>query len=152
MTAAITRVIPHRYPVLLVDRVAEVRPGTSLVGYKAVSAVEPCYRGATDFAYPNGLLLESWAQSAVVLVQWEAPNPDVIAGSVVLISSIRSVSFLGSVYPGEVVEHRVRVVRSVGDAAIVTGESFVGDRQVLSVGQFTVALRDVSVLGGSDVG
>lgn len=152
MTAAIMRVIPHRYPVLLVDRVDSVVPGVSLVGYKAVSAAEACYRDAVDFAYPFGLLLESWAQSAVVLVAWESPNPDVVAGSVVLISSVKSVDVLGSVYPGDVVEHRVRIVRAVGDAAIVAGESFVGDRPVLRVGQFTLALRDVSVLGSGHVG
>jgi 3-hydroxyacyl-[acyl-carrier-protein] dehydratase len=150
--AEITRIIPHRYPVLLVDRVADVVPGVSLTGYKAVTAVEPCYREASDFAYPFGLLLESWAQSAVVLVQWEKPNPSVLTGKAVLISSIKDVALLGAVHPGDVVTHRVRVVRALDDAAIVAGESFVGDRQVLRVGQFMVALRDVDVLGGSRVG
>ncbi|HVV17845.1 MAG TPA: 3-hydroxyacyl-ACP dehydratase, partial [Pseudonocardiaceae bacterium] len=84
--------------------------------------------------------------------QWEKPNPSVLTGKAVLISSIKDVALLGAVHPGDVVTHRVRVVRALDDAAIVAGESFVGDRQVLRVGQFMVALRDVDVLGGSRVG
>lgn len=150
--AEITGIIPHRYPVLLVDRVSDVLPGVSLTGYKAVSAAERCYRDhADDYAYPFGLMLESWAQSAVVLVQWDRPNPDVLAGKAVLISTIKGVEVFGAVYPGDVLEHRVRIVRALDDAAILTGESLVAGRRVLSVGQFTLALRDVEVLGGGNV-
>ena len=148
----ITKIIPHRYPVLLVDRVGDVRPGESLVGYKAVTAGERCYSDATDYAYPFGWLLESWAQSAVVLVQWDRPNPDVLTGRAVLISGIKNVDVLGDVVPGDVVEHRVRIVRALDDAAIIAGESLVGDRVVLRIGQFTLALRDIDVLGGSHDG
>lgn len=150
--AEIAEIIPHRYPVLLVDRVTDVQPGVGLTGYKAITATERCFRDATDYAYPFGLLLESWAQSAVVLVQWERPNPNVLTGKAVLISSIKGVEVLGSAYPGDVVEHRVRIVRALDDAAIVAGESFVGERQVLTVGQFMLVLRDVEELGESHVG
>jgi 3-hydroxyacyl-[acyl-carrier-protein] dehydratase len=151
--AGITRIIPHRYPVLLVDRVSDVVAGERLTGHKAVTAAERCYRDVRDgdYAYPFGLLLESWAQSAVVLTQWDRPNPDVLAGKAVLISNIRAVDVFGAVYPGDVLEHRVRIVRALDDAAILTGETLVAGRRVLSVGQFTLALRDVEVLGGSHV-
>lgn len=148
----IKSLIPHRYPILLVDQVSEVEPGRHLLARKAVTVSEPCYRSIADnaalelYAYPISLLLESWAQAAVLLACWETPNPDVLAGKVELAAGIRDVEFFAPVYPGEVLEHRVDLVKSVGDAAIVAGHSHVGGRKVLEIGQFTVALRGVEVL------
>jgi 3-hydroxyacyl-[acyl-carrier-protein] dehydratase len=148
----IKRLIPHRHPILLVDRVIEVVPGSHLVAIKAVTVTEPCYAfadssgDAAGYAYPTSLLLESWAQSAVLLACWDHPNPDVLAGKVELAAGIRKVELPAPVYPGDVVEHRVELVKTIDDAAVVSGGSRVGDTEVLRVGQFTVALRDVAVL------
>jgi 3-hydroxyacyl-[acyl-carrier-protein] dehydratase len=142
----IKRVIPHRYPILLVDRVTEVDPGVSLVALKAITCAEPCYARAETYEYPVSLLLESWAQAAVLLACWNTPNPDVLAGKVELAAGIKGVDLLEPVHPGDVVEHRVQVLRNVWDAAIVAGTSWVGGRKVLAVEQFSVALRGVEVL------
>ncbi|MFC0432509.1 3-hydroxyacyl-ACP dehydratase FabZ family protein [Kutzneria buriramensis] len=154
----IKRIIPHRHPILLVDRVSTVEPGRSLVAHKAVTAAEPCYQRLGDdtpaggYAYPISLLLESWAQSAVLLACWEQPNPDVLAGKVELAAGIAGVRLLRPVYPGHTVEHRVEIVRSVDDAAVVAGGSLVDDQTVLEVKRFTVALRDSDVLRRPSVG
>ncbi|WP_433273310.1 3-hydroxyacyl-ACP dehydratase FabZ family protein [Actinosynnema sp. CS-041913] len=142
----IRRIIPHRHPVLLVDRVSEVDPGRSITTLKAVSGREPCYAGGADDAYPIGLLLESWAQSAVLLTRWANPNPDVLADKVELISGIRDVVLHAEVFPGDVVEHHVELVREVEDAAILAGHSLVAGRKVLEIGSFTMARRGVDVL------
>lgn len=142
----IKRIIPHRHPILLVDRVDEVDPGRWLVARKAVTAAEHCYRDATEEAYPLSLLLESWAQAAVLLACWDQPNPDVVAGKVELATGIRGVRIGRDVVPGDVVVHRVEVVRALDDAVIVSGTSAVDGREVLAVEQFSVALRDLSVL------
>lgn len=147
--AEIRRIIPHRYPVLLVDRVTAVEPGVRLVALKAVSGREPCYAAMpedADHAYPIGLLLESWAQSAVLLARWDNPNPDVLADKVELITGIRDVAFPRPVYPGDVVEHHVELVRGLDDAAILAGHSTVGGVRVLEIGSFTMARRGVEVL------
>ncbi|MEU4805220.1 3-hydroxyacyl-ACP dehydratase [Actinosynnema sp. NPDC023587] len=144
--AAIRRIIPHRHPVLLVDRVVEVDPGRSIVVLKAVSGREPCYADGTEEAYPVGLLLESWAQSAVLLTRWQNPNPDVLADKVELITGIRDAVLHGEVFPGDVVEHHVELVREVADAAILAGHSLVAGRRVLEIGSFTMARRGVEVL------
>jgi 3-hydroxyacyl-[acyl-carrier-protein] dehydratase len=149
--AGIKRIIPHRFPVLQVDRVSEVEP-TALVAHTAITGREPCYRGLGDdagpdrYAYPFGLLLESWAQAAVLLVCWDNPNPNVLTGKVELISGIRNVRVHASVYPGDVVEHRVELVRAVEDAAILTGSSVVNGRPVLEIGSFTLARRGIEAL------
>lgn len=148
----IRRILPHRHPILLVDVVTDVEPGSRLTAHKAVTANEPCYRHLGDdaeessYAYPVGLLLESWAQSSLLLVCWQRPNPDVLAGKVELASGIRKVDVLAAAYPGDLVEHRVETVRVTDDAAIVTGASLVNGRTIMSVGQFSVALRDVDEL------
>jgi 3-hydroxyacyl-[acyl-carrier-protein] dehydratase len=150
--AEIKRRIPHRYPVLQVDRVSEVDPGAGLVVHTAITGREACYQRISDdadkerYAYPMGLLLESWAQAAVLLVCWEHPNPDVLTGKVELISGIRNVALLAPVYPGDVVEHRVELVRAVDDAAILTGSSSVAGRTVLEVGTLILARRGVEAL------
>ncbi|MBB5954057.1 3-hydroxyacyl-[acyl-carrier-protein] dehydratase [Saccharothrix tamanrassetensis] len=144
--AGIRAVIPHRYPVLLVDQVSEVEPGRSIVTVKAVSGREPCYADSAEEAYPVGLLLESWAQSAVLLTRWENPNPDVSADKVELITGIRDVVLHGEVFPGDVVEHHVQLVREVADAAILAGHSLVAGRKLLEIGSFTMARRGVEVL------
>jgi 3-hydroxyacyl-[acyl-carrier-protein] dehydratase len=147
--AEIKRIIPHRFPVLLVDRVSFVEPGVSLVGHKAISGRESCYDGLADDAdhsYPIGLLLESWAQCAVLLTRWENPNPDVLADKVELITGIRDVALHHPVYPGDVLEHHVSLVREVADAAILSGHTVVEGRKVLEIGTFTMARRGVSFL------
>lgn len=149
--AEIKRIIPHRHPVLMVDRVSEVEP-RALVAHTAVTGREPHYGGLGDdadpdrYAYPFGLLLEAWAQAAVLLVCWDEPNPDVVTGKVELISAIRNVAVRAPVYPGDVVEHRVELVRAVADAAILSGSSLVNGVPVLEIGTFTLARRDIEAL------
>ena len=145
---AIKRIIPHRYPILLVDRVLEVRPGRELTAIKAITVNEPHYRdiGAGDHAYPVPLLIESWAQAAVLLAVWEQPNPDVLAGKIELAGAIKDLTVGVPVHPGEVLRHRVRLVRGVGDTAILAGETDADGGRVLTVGHFVVALRDLAEL------
>ncbi|MFE9600503.1 3-hydroxyacyl-ACP dehydratase FabZ family protein [Streptomyces hokutonensis] len=148
----IKNTIPHRGEILLVDRVTEVVPGETLAAVKAVSGNEPCYAGLgpeaapADYAYPVSLVIESWAQSAVLLSVWENPNPDVLAGKVELAGSINEVTVGARAYPGDVLEHRVRLVKSAGETAVLAGESYADGREVLRVGTFVVALRDVGEL------
>jgi 3-hydroxyacyl-[acyl-carrier-protein] dehydratase len=147
----IKRMLPHRYPILLLDQVVDVVPGQRLTARKAISGNEPWYERvdsdrAADHAYPPSLFVESWAQAGVLLAVWEQPNPDVLAGKVELAGVIKDVRFGPPVFPGDVLEHRVRLVRSVGDTAILAGETVAGDRTVLTVAHFVVALRDVDVL------
>lgn len=150
--AAIKKIIPHRHPLLLVDRVVEVEPGRRLLAVKAVTAAEPGYAWiradapVAHDAYPAGLLLESWAQAAVLLACWERPNPDVLSGSVALLAGVRDARVLAPVHPGQAVEHEVQVLRDLGDTVILTGASRVDGRPVLEVDRFTVALRAAGAL------
>ncbi|MDP5054462.1 MAG: 3-hydroxyacyl-ACP dehydratase FabZ [Congregibacter sp.] len=61
--------LPHRYPFLLVDRVVELIPGTSIVAYKNLSINEPFFDGhfPGNPVFPGVLLLEAMAQAAGIL-------------------------------------------------------------------------------------
>jgi 3-hydroxyacyl-[acyl-carrier-protein] dehydratase len=143
--AAIKRLLPHRYPILLVDRVVEAEPGQSLVAIKAVTANEPCYAGVCDgpgdYAYPPSLLIESWCQAAGLLMCLETPNPDVLADRVTLFVGITGLRLSGRVRPGDVLTHHVRLVRAFRSEAMLEGESTVGDEVVLRVEHVVIALR-----------
>jgi 3-hydroxyacyl-[acyl-carrier-protein] dehydratase len=150
--AEIKNVVPHRYPILLLDRVLEVVPGERLTVIKAVTGNESCYeqvgnaaRGR-DYAYPPALILESWAQAGVLLASWDDPNPDVLAGKVQLAGAINEIRFGAPVYPGDVLEHHVRMVKVLGDTVILAGETVVGTSTVMEVGQFVEIQRAVDEL------
>lgn len=141
----IKRLLPHRYPMLLIDRILRAVPGESLVATKAVTANEPWYAGLPDDAehdYPPVLLVESWCQAAGALICLGEPNPDVLVGKVTLFGSISGLRLRRPVYPGDVVQHTVRLVRAVSDAAMLTGEATVDGVPVMEVGSIIIALRD----------
>ncbi|MBC6447465.1 3-hydroxyacyl-ACP dehydratase FabZ family protein [Actinokineospora xionganensis] len=153
ITAAdIRRVLPHRYPMLLVDAVTELVPGERLTARKAVTVNEPWYAGLPDdlraeqLAYPEVLLLESWAQAAGLLATWAEPNPDVLAGKVMLFGGMSGVEYLRPVLPGDVVEHRVTVQRALSDTVMFEGDSAVDGATVMTVSRMVMAFRPAGVL------
>lgn len=149
---ALKRILPHRHPMLLVDRVTRITPGESLTAVKAVTANEPWYGSLAEdapseaYAYPSVLLIESWCQSAGVLATWDKPNPDVLEGDVMLFGSLSDVALGAPVLPGSVVEHQVRLLRSLGDTLVFEGESSVDGERVLTVGQVLMAMRPAEAL------
>jgi 3-hydroxyacyl-[acyl-carrier-protein] dehydratase len=128
----LSRVLPHRPPMVLVDRVEDVTPGHRLTGLRTVRADQDFYADGL----PAYLVLESWLQSAAVLLAGVAP------ARVVYVGGLRDVLLGRSVLAGETVEHSVRIVRSVGDLAVCAGSSAVGADPVLRVGQVTVTWRE----------
>ncbi|MFC4467411.1 3-hydroxyacyl-ACP dehydratase FabZ family protein [Streptomyces xiangluensis] len=139
--------LPHRYPMLLVDRVTTVEPGVSLTAIKAITANEPWYAQLPEYAteddhaYPVALLVESWCQAAGVLALWEQAGPEELADLVMLFGSISGIQVHGRALPGSLVEHRVRHVRSVGTTLIFEGESLLDGAPLLTVGSIVITMR-----------
>ena len=149
----IAAVLPHRHPMLLVDRVLELVAGESVTAVKAVTATEPWFRGTdpTDPAateYPPVLLVESWCQAASLLAAWPRRGWAELAGLVALFGGMSELRFGPPVRPGDVVVHSARIVRDLGDTWIFEGGSQVGDCVVLEVGNAMTALRPAGVLRG----
>lgn len=155
-TDRIRAVLPHRHPMLLVDRVLHLEPGVGLRAIKAVTASEPWYAAldqdparpvtGPDYAYPHALLVESWCQAAGVLATWARPHPDVRTGRVMLFGAISAITFGAPVLPGDVLEHRVVLDREVGDTVIFSGSALVDGTPVMTVGRVVVAFRPAESL------
>ncbi|WP_341716343.1 beta-hydroxyacyl-ACP dehydratase [Micromonospora sp. FIMYZ51] len=133
----IRRLIPHRPPMLLVDRVSELVPRRRLVGSYTVTGTRPL---------PAVLLLESWGQAALVLIRHDRPMPDVLTGGVPVAGAFEEISFGRPVRPGETVEHRVELIRLIADTGFVRGESVVGSEVVMRVGRLVGAVRPAAAL------
>ncbi|WP_424187020.1 3-hydroxyacyl-ACP dehydratase FabZ family protein [Actinokineospora sp. G85] len=148
MTAVDPRdVLPHRFPMLLVDSVLAVEPGVSATVLKAVSRNEPWYAGSGGPQdYPEVLLVESWAQAAGIAIGAADPDPDVRTGSVMLFGSLADIEFHGPVRPGDVLEHRVRVVKALGGTVVLEGECLLRGEPVFTVSRMVVAYRPAESL------
>lgn len=124
----ITKILPHRYPFLLVDRVVEVEPGKRVLGYKNVSANEDFFNGHFPGlpVMPGVLQVEALAQAAAVLAHhMDGFDPD---KQIAYLMSVDNVKFRRPVEPGDrldlevTVEHVKRSIVKVKGRATVDGE------------------------------
>ncbi len=106
---AIQRMIPHRYPFLMIDRVVEVEAGTSAVGIKNVTVNEPYFAGHFPGRpiMPGVLIIEAMAQTAAALVV--ASIGPAAAGKPVYFMTIDQARFRRPVVPGD--QLRIKVVK-----------------------------------------
>ncbi|QFU90554.1 3-hydroxyacyl-ACP dehydratase FabZ family protein [Amycolatopsis sp. YIM 10] len=145
----VASVLPHRYPMLLVDRVTELVPRERVTAVKAITRNEPWFRdtGAGGCPpYPVALVLESWCQAAGFLV---VPGGGDTGGKAMLFASATDVVFGAPVGPGDLVVHHAELVRAVGETVIVTGRSQAGRRTVLTVAHAVMTIRPAAALTGA---
>ncbi len=138
----IQRLLPHRYPFLLVDRVMEITVGQKLVAYKNVSFNEPFFAGHFPGhpVMPGVLILEALAQAAALLA-YKSANFDA-ARQVVYLMSIDGAKFRKPVVPGDRLVLTCEVLRNKGDIWKQRGTATV-DGAVVAEGEFlaTIASR-----------
>ncbi|MEO5986514.1 MAG: 3-hydroxyacyl-ACP dehydratase FabZ [Candidatus Limnocylindria bacterium] len=110
--AEIMRIIPHRYPFLLVDRIIELEPGKRAVGLKAVTANEPQFMGHFPERpiMPGVLMVEALAQTAGVAVM----TLDEYRGKLGLFAGIDDCRFRRMVLPGDTLRLEVTVEKLRG--------------------------------------
>ena len=103
----IKKLIPHRAPFLLIDRVEHVVLDSEATGIKMVSGNEPFFAGHfPDFpVMPGVLIVEALAQTASVMVA--ATTPDLTAGKLVFFTTVEKARFRQPVRPGDVVKLHV---------------------------------------------
>src|SRR5712691_3559846 len=107
--AAIERILPHRYPFLLVDRVTEFEVDKRIVGIKNVSRNERYLSHATNGApvLPPTILTEAVAQVGAIMILAKPENHDRLP----LFLGIKRVRYRRPVRPGDVVEIEATVLR-----------------------------------------
>lgn len=110
----IMKMIPHRYPILLVDRLIELTPGQSATGLKNVTMNEPQFMGHFPGypVMPGVLIVEAMAQTAaLVVVDFLGEEAK---GKVVYFMTIDNARFRKPVTPGDSMHVRVEKIRSRG--------------------------------------
>jgi 3-hydroxyacyl-[acyl-carrier-protein] dehydratase len=122
----IKKVLPHRVPMLLVERLEEIVPFESATGYKAVSINEPWFAGhfPERAVMPGVLIVEAMAQTAGALVMHSLNTS---AASVVYFMTIEKARFRAPVSPGELLRMPVKLVRRRDPVWKFEGQAFVGD-------------------------
>ena len=110
--ADIMRIIPHRYPFLLIDRVVELEPGKRVVAIKAVTANEPQFTGHFPERpiMPGVLMVEALAQAGAVAV---LSLPE-YRGKLVLFAGIDECRFRRTVLPGDTLVLKVELEKLRG--------------------------------------
>lgn len=140
----IMEMIPHRYPILLVDRVLEIERGESAVSLKNVTMNEPHFMGHFPGipVMPGVLIIEAMAQTAAIVVV-DAMGQDA-AGKVVYFMTIDSARFRKPVTPGDSMHIHVQKVQSRGAVWKFKGQAIV-DGKVCAEATFGAMITDQEV-------
>jgi 3-hydroxyacyl-[acyl-carrier-protein] dehydratase len=106
----IQSVLPHRYPILLVDRVLEMEPRKRIVAIKNVTINEPVFTGHFPGrpVFPGVLLIEGMAQAGGLLLLQEIPDRE---GKLLYFASIENARFRRPVVPGDQVRYEIEVIK-----------------------------------------
>lgn len=135
----IKKVIPHRYPFLLIDRIVELEDGKRCVGLKQVSGNEPFFQGHfPDYAVmPGVLIVEALAQvGAVAMLRMEANE-----GKLALFAGIDKCRFKKQVTPGDTLLLEVEIVKIKGPIGKGTAKATVNGELACSC-EITFAITD----------
>ena len=126
----IKKLIPHRAPFLLIDRVENVVLDSEATGFKMVSGNEPYFAGHfPDFpVMPGVLIVEAIAQTASVMVA--AMNPGLTSGKLVFFTTVEKARFRQPVRPGDVVKLHVFKDKNKGPLWKFAGKASVDGKLV----------------------
>lgn len=136
----IARLLPHRYPFFLLDRVIALEPGVQAEAVKNISAADPVLAGHFPgrMLYPGVLLVECVAQLAAVVYGSAAAQRATgdltadVSDRVGYLAEIRQAKFLKPVYPGDQVVVRAKSGARVGSLISVSGQASVGADVVMT--------------------
>lgn len=126
----IMRVLPHRYPFLLVDRITSLIPHTRVVGIKNVTINEPFFQGHFPGRpiMPGVLILEGMAQVGGVMAYYSAP--EMIGERLVYFAGIDKARFRKPVGPGDQIVFRLELIKHKRMLMVMKGQALVDDTVV----------------------
>ena len=135
----IQKILPHRPPMLLVDRITELVPFKSATGIKCVTMNEPFFLGHFPGhpIMPGVLLLEGMAQVGGVTMLY----PEEHRGKLALFGGMENVKFKRPVVPGDVVMTKAEIMRVRGVFGVLHADAYVEGELVASA-DFKFALKD----------
>ena len=133
--------IPHRYPMLLVDRVESLEPGESIVAIKAVTINEGFFQGHFPGRpiMPGVLIIEALAQAAGVLAVESLGLAN--SGKLVYFMAIEGAKFRAPVEPGVLLRLEVEFVQKRTSVCKFAGRALIGDK-LAAEANFTAMIAD----------
>jgi 3-hydroxyacyl-[acyl-carrier-protein] dehydratase len=124
----IQSILPHRYPFLLVDRIAELEPGKRGVGIKNLTGNEWCLNGGTT--YPPVLLLESLAQVGGIVLGSKARGENPNSRFMGLFAGVSDFQFLRAPAVGEQITLKMELSQSLASIYRFNSEVEVGGEKI----------------------
>lgn len=134
----VMKAIPHRYPILMIDKAEIIEADKKITGFKSVSGNEPFFQGHFPGRpiMPGVLIVEAMAQTACVLFLEKPENKNKLA----FFMGIDKVKFRKPVVPGDQLELKVEILRP-GRMGKAKGEAFV-DGVLVTEAEFMFAIVD----------
>ena len=128
----IIKLIPHRYPFLLIDKLTDIIINKSITGIKAITYNEPFFPGhfPEHPVMPGVLILEAMAQTAACLVSFE--NKSLSLNNLVFFTGIEKAKFRKPVVPGNELILKINLMSSKRSLYKFIGEAFVQNKLVAS--------------------
>ncbi len=120
----ILKLLPHRYPFIMLDRVLELEKGKSITGLKNVSMNEPFFQGhfPGEPVMPGVLMLEGMAQAGTVLAYLSNDDMD---GKLVYFAGLEKVRFRRVVRPGDQLIYKLEFIKQRSKLTVMAGKTFV---------------------------
>ncbi|MHC1738229.1 MAG: bifunctional UDP-3-O-[3-hydroxymyristoyl] N-acetylglucosamine deacetylase/3-hydroxyacyl-ACP dehydratase [Ignavibacteriaceae bacterium] len=137
---AIEKILPHRYPFLMVDKIIHLDMDKKVIGVKSVTVNEPFFPGhfPGQPVMPGVLIIESMAQTGGILLLNVFPNPE---EKLVYFMQINNAKFRKPVVPGDQLYLEVEMVNKKSKTVMMSGKAYVND-QLVAEADFMAAVVD----------
>ncbi len=130
----IQKILPHRFPFLLVDRVVSIEPSKSIEAYKNVTIGEQVFQGhfPEHPIYPGVMIIEGMAQAGGVLAfkSMSEDDQEDTQDKVVYFMSIDKAKFRSPIKPGDKLVYKLNVIKHKGAIWVLDGKAYVDDKVV----------------------
>jgi len=126
----ILKLLPHRYPFVMVDRILSLEMEKEIVGLKNVTINEPFFQGhfPTQPIMPGVLILEGMAQVGGIMAYYA--NPEAIGNKLLFFAGIDKARFRKPVVPGDQLIFKLELVKQKKSIMIMSAKAYVDDKVV----------------------
>ena len=123
----ILKILPHRYPFLLVDKILEMEVGQRIVGIKNVTINEPFFQGHFPGVpiMPGVLMIEAMAQVAAILAFKSRKGE---AGDLIVLAGVDKAKFRGAILPGDQIKITAEVMKARPPFFKLKGSCYVDEK------------------------
>ena len=127
----IKKLLPQRFPFLMIDRVLELEPGKHAIAVKNISGNDMVFLGhfPDKAVMPGALIIEAMAQAAIILFATSGKKDGGDKKPIYYFGSVKA-RFLHPAVPGDQLKIKVENVKSLPTGAYVSGEAFVDDKKI----------------------